>query len=294
MSDENELSGRRPQHQRGSGKQIQPKQSTHAKAFASRFTANKKSMMDTKDAGPFHGVAAWPIVAWNTATPSLAPPFASQVKSIAQALKPLIVGSADIFSYAVNPSQIGDPVTTALTSASVNGQATFNNFLNNNVQPFNFLAPDALGIHWGTWGEAGDSTGLISSLVENTEIQLLENQNTKFYQPAFSLPSGVRFERRGSSTLSNNYSVTEGFGDLAAHDLFELPDTFLMDPTKNYHLVLTCNQQEKLYLSCLTGPTANTTETQGQLLASNLLPAQGTFIAALLYGSTLAPLISGI
>lgn len=275
-------------------RKIAAKQSRHAKAFASRFTPEHKQRHDTKDAGPFHGIAGWPIVAWNTATPVNTNPVAPQVKSIAQALRPLITGSPDIFSYAVNPALIGDVPTTAFTQGAVNGQAPWNNFLNNNVQPFNFVAPEALGLHWGTWGQAGDSTGLISALTEGVELQLLEQQNTKFYQPGFSAPPGIRFDRRASSTVSNSYNVTEGFGGLQPNSLFELPDTMLWDPTKNYHLVLTATAQLKAWLALLTGPTAVTTETTGYLAATNLVPQQGTYILSLVYGSVLAPMISGV
>lgn len=272
---------------------LKPTTSRHAKAFANVFTKEHEVLHAQKNAAPWHGIAGWPIVGWRG---PVAAPVANAV-SIAQALSLLANGQPDILNFAVNPAQLSGAGTynpSQWLNGYPVGQAPWNNWLNTSIRPFNNVKPSAMGIHWGTWGAAGDATGLITMLIEHTEIQLLEAQNTKFYQPAFSMPPGVRFDRRGSSTQPNSYQVTEGFGDLSAHDLFELVDTIVFSPEKDYHLVLNADQSLKSYLATLTGPNATTGETTGQLSATNIIPTQGTMILMLGFGSQLQPLGSQI
>ncbi len=242
-----------------------------AKAFRAR-----KIMEERKSAQPGRWVGAWPIFPTFAAVPGTA--LSPQPTPISTALNQLIAGQVDVFQQAVSAQQ--NPVPGTPAAGFQQGQAPWNNFLGTNTKPMFVMFPNGGGFYIGNlWdmvsgqpGAQAPMSGFYSAMAENVVVTIQIGQQPTAYIPLICMPSGIRLDRRASSTIDNALVTTEGFGPLNAEGVREMPEDTCWDDRSQIQMIMKPTLSLQLMLASLT---------------SEMIPICGTMIGWMGYGTEL-------
>ena len=97
-------------------------------------------------------------------------------------------------------------------------------------------------------------------------------QQPTAYIPLICMPSGIRLDRRASSTIDNALVTTEGFGPLNAEGVREMPEDTCWDDRSQIQMIMKPTLSLQLMLASLT---------------SEMIPICGTMIGWMGYGTEL-------